>query len=213
MPLAGRHAALKITSVTATSSTNQAATRSTGVGSETGYVQINDATRRHLHPDLTHTLWRIAGGSTTQVSSTAFTINHVQGKFQWVTGDPSTGTYQADTKWLTTSNVGGGRSWELDIQADMFDVSEFGSSGWKRFMPNMTGATATIERFWSDSTIFDMANLSHRFIVEFIVNNAAGDKYEAFAYVTNNRPSAAVDQIVGEQITLSIDGQVHFSTA
>lgn len=208
MPLAGRHAALKMTSVTATSSTDEAATRSTGV-SGTGYVQIDSTARRHLDPLLTHTLFD--GG--TPVSSTAYTLNHVQGKFQWVTGDPPVGTYTADIRWLTASSIGGGRSWELDIQADMFDVSEFGSSGWKRFMPNMTGATATIERFWSDASIFDMANLSHRFIVEFIVNNTAGDKYEAFAYVTSNRPSAAVDQIVGEQITLSIDGQVHFSTA
>lgn len=212
MPLAGRNAALKITSVTATSSTDQAATRSTGLGAgatPTGYVQITDPTRRHLDPSTSHTLY--VGG--TPVSSTAYEINHVQGKFQWLIGDPPVGTYDADIRWLTASAVGGGRSWEIDVTGDMFDVTEFGSSGWKEWMPNMTGATATIQRFWGDASFFDRGNLSQRFIAEFIANSVTGDKYEAFAYIATDRVSAGVDQIVGEQISLTIDGAVHFSTS
>lgn len=213
MPIAGRHAALKVTSITATSSTNSAATRSTGVGAANGYVQVNASTRRYLHPDLTQSLYVTAAGSTTLVPAASYTLNPVEGKFEWVTGDPSTGTYTADIKWLTASSVAGGRSWELDMQADMFDVTEFGSSGWKRFMSNMSGATATIERFWNDPSFLDFTVASHRFVVELIINNSQGDKYTGYAYVTSDRPSAAVDQIVGEQINLTMDGPVYYSTA
>lgn len=214
MPLAGRNAALQATSVTATSSTNLATTRSTGLGTgPTGYVRINDITKRYLDPSTTHSLYLTAAGSTTLVSGALYEINHVQGKFQWITGDPSTGTYTADVRWLTASAVGGGRSWELDVQKDMFDVTEFGSSGWKEWMPNMTGATATIERFWGDPSFFDAVNLSQRFIVDFILNSASNDKYQAFAYITSNRAGASVDAIVGESIGFTIDGAVYYSSS
>jgi hypothetical protein len=118
-------------------------------------------------------LWRIAAGSTTLVAAADYTINHVQGIFNWVTGDPSTGTYQADIRYLTATNVAGGREWTLNVEQEAFEVTEFGSSGWRQFQPNMAGATVTIGRYWNDSTFVDLFVADNpQFLVELVVNSA-----------------------------------------
>jgi hypothetical protein len=212
MPLSGRKAALKATAAAGVASTNNAATRSTGVGGETGYIRINSTARRHWDNVPAPVLYRAAGGSTAVVSSTNYTVNYVQGRFQWKTGDPSTGTYTIDVDYLTASQIAGGREWQLNVEADMFEVTEFGSSGWKNFLPNLKGATVTINRYWNDPTFLDHLTLSNRFLMELIVNAAAGWRYEGFVRVASDQIQTAVDAIISESITLNVDGQVYFST-
>lgn len=207
MPLAGRNAALKVTSLTATTSTGNAATRSTGAGSETGFVQIDSTSRRHWDPDSTPVLYL----NSTAVSSTNYDVNYVQGKFQWNTGDPSTGTYTIDADYLTASSVAGGREWQLQVENDMFEVSEFGSSGWKQYQPNLAGATVSIGRYWNDSTFIDYMAVDAKFIVELHVDQN-GNRYEGFARVGGDQVNTAVDAIVGESLNLAIDGQLFYST-
>jgi hypothetical protein len=208
MALAGRNAFLKAASVTATTSTGNAATRSTGVGG-TGYVQVNSTARRHWEPTSTPTLYL----NSTAVSSTNYNVNYVQGKFQWRTGDPVAGTYTADVEYLTVSNVGGGREWQLNVEQDMFEITEFGSSGWKEYQPNMAGGTVSVSRYWTDATFFDHLTLSNKFLVELGVNSASGDRFEAFAYMTGDQHQAAVDSLVSEGMSLTIDGAIYYSTA
>lgn len=210
MPLAGRNADVRITALTSTTSTGEAMTRSTGAGSFTGRVAINDETKRHWDPDSTPVLYL----NSTAVSSTAYTVNSVQGVFQWRTGDPSTGTYTADVEYLATSQVASGREWQLNIEADMFEVSTFGSSGWKEFQPNLNGATVSIGKYWTDGTFMDyLAADNARFVVEMVPLNASSTsaRYEGFARVVSDQPSASVDAIVGETINLVIDGQLFYT--
>lgn len=212
MPLAGRSADIKVTSSVGVASTNNAMTRSTGAGSANGYVAITASSRRHWDDDATPVLYRAQGGSTAVVSSTNYSVNYVQGRFEWVSGDPSTGTYTADVSYLTATSVAGGREWTLGIEQDMFEVSTFGSSGWKRFMPNLAGASATVGRYWTDVAFFDQLVLSGKFVAEFIVSSTGGEKYEAYVRVGSDQVNTAVDAIVGETINLSIDGNVYYST-
>lgn len=208
MPLGGRKANIKITGSVGVSSTAEAATRSTGTGSATGKVVITDATRRHLDPDYTPVLKL----NSTAVSSTAYTLQGVTGTFQWNTGDPSTGTYTADIEYLTASSLAQAREWTLNTELQMFDTTVFGSSGWKTFQPNLGGATATVGRFWADPSFFDVLELQSRLVVEFIVNSSANDRYEAYAFVQSDGISTPVDALVTENINLSIDGKLYFST-
>jgi|GEM_PF-5515420 len=212
MPLAGRDANLLITSLTATTSTNEPCTRSTGAGTAPGYVQVTASSKRHLDPSTSHALYQIVGGTTSLVSSTAYTLNYVQGKFEWKSGDPSTGTYQADIRWLTASRVAGGRQWQAQVDSEMFEVTEFGSSGWRQYQPNMTGATVTISRYWADSTFIDYITQNARFLVELVVSKANGWKYEGFVYPQSNQIQAAVDSIVTEDVTMVVDGRLYFTT-
>lgn len=207
MPLGGRQAALKITASSPTATTNEAATRSTGV-TGTGYVQINSTTKRHWDPTAVHTLWL----NSTLVSSTNYNINYIQGKFEWRTGDPPTGTYTIDANYLAVSSVAGGREWTANVEVDLFDTTEFGSSGWKQFQPNLVGATAQIQKFWTDAAFYDRINLQTRFVAELIINSVTGEKYEGFAFLSGDQINTPVDGLVSETVDLNIDGQLYYTT-
>lgn len=213
MPLAGRSAALKATALTGTTSTGVACTRSTGAGTANGYVQVTNPALRHIEPDTTPALYLEApAGSTNLVSSTAYTVNYVQGKFEWKAGDPSTGTYTADYSYVTASNVAGGREWTLNVESEAFEVTEFGSGGWKEYQPNLNSAQITISKYWTDPTFFDYMSVDGKFLVELIVNSTQGWKYETYARVVSDQNGASVDSLVTEQINLVADGQVYFTT-
>lgn len=203
MPLAGRNAEVKATSLTATTSTGNAAT----LGGTGLFVQIDSTSRRHWDPDGIPALYH----NSTAVSSTAYSVNNVQGRFEFTSTQP-TGTYTIDANYLTASQVAGGREWGLSVEADMFEVSTFGSSGWKQFQPNLNGGTVSIGKYWVDSTFIDYMNVDGKFIIELYPNLASGERYEGFARVVSDNPSASVDSIVGESINLVVDGKLYYTT-
>lgn len=210
MPLAGRQADINITSVTPTTSTGEAATASTGTALARPFVQVNDTGKRIWDPDSTPVLYL----NSTAVSTTDYNVNYVQGKFEKSsTVDFTAGTYTADIEYLTASRVAGGREWQLTVDSDAFEVTEFGSSGWREFQPNLNGASVTMSRYWNDSEFFDLLNADNvKFLVDLVVNSAGGWRYQAFARVGQDQVNTAVDAVVNEQITLQVDGKVYFTT-
>lgn len=206
MPLAGRNADIRITALTPTTSTGEAASLS----SDGLYVSIDASTKRHWDPDLTPVLYL----NSTAVPAANYTVNHVQGRFEFGSTQ-STGTYTADVQFLATSQVASGREWSLSVEADMFEVSTFGSSGWKEFQPNLNGASVSIGKYWTDGTFMDyIAADNPRFVVEMVPLNQSSTsaRYEGFARVQSDQPSASVDAIVGETINLVVDGQLYYTT-
>ena len=207
MPLAGRSADVKITSLTSTTSTGEAS----ALSSNGLFVQISDATKRHWDPDsATRPILYL---NSTAVPAANYTVNHVQGRFEFASTQ-STGTYTADVEYLSVSSVAGGREWSLNTEADMFEVSTFGSSGWKQFQPNLNGASVSIGRYWNDSSFLDYLTVDNaRFVVELVpLNGSTEARYEGFARVVSDQPSASVDSIVSETINLEIDGQLYYTT-
>lgn len=206
MPLAGKDANLRIASGTATTSTGVACSESTGtIGN--GFVQIDSTAARHIVAESTPTLYL----NSTAVSSTNYTVNPVQGKFEWLSGDPTTGTYTADIEYYTVSQVSGGREWQLNVETDMFEVSEFGSSGWKQFQPNLSGATATIGKYWVDETFFDLFNTESKFVVE-LMTDSTGLRYEGYVRIVSDQINTPTDGLVGESVNVQFDGPVYYST-
>ncbi len=99
------------------------------------------------------------------------------------------------------------------MEQEAFEVTEFGSSGWRQYQPNMAGASVTIGRYWNDSTFIDLFAIDNpKFLVELVVNSANGWKYEGFARLAQDQVGASVDAIVGENLNLAIDGQLYFTT-
>lgn len=215
MPIAGKNANLRIASGVATSSTDEAATRSTGPGASTtvsGWVQITSTAHRYLDPDSTPILYVEAVGSTTVVPSSEYDLNPVQGLFTWTSGDPSTGTYTADIEWLTASAVSGGREWQLNVETDMFEVSEFGSSGWKEYQPNLNGATVTVNKYWTDAAFFDLFNTESKFVILLDLDKTESWRYEGFVRISGDQVTTPTDGLVGETLNMVFDGPVFYST-
>lgn len=112
------------------------------------------------------------------------------------------------------------RSWDLDISADMFEISTFGSSGWKEHMPNMSGAQGTIEGYWNIQTSTSMRALQNKVLnlstspgtFAFLVDAANGNGYVGDAWITSLRVGAAVDGIVPFSAGVTVHGAPSYST-
>ncbi len=205
MPLSGRDAGLNITAQTPTSSTDQLAT----IAGDSLSVQIDLSTRRHW--DDAGAVEIFANASTVGVGP--YTVNYVQGIFNFLTTQNSSAAWTIDSEWLTASKVAGGREWTLNVDLEAFEVTEFGSSGWRQFQPNMAGANVSIGRYWNDSNFIDLIVADNpKFVVELIVSSTAGWKYEGFARIAQDSINVAVDAIVTENLNMVLDGQLYFTT-
>jgi hypothetical protein len=206
MPLAGRLANVKITSQVATTSTDLAATRSTGL--PTGYVQIDNVALRHFDPEGTVEVYKDG----VLVGSTLYSVNPITGKFTWVTGNPDAGTYTVDVDVLTASDVTQARSWTLEVNQELFDISHFGSGGWRKFMADMAGARIGIGKYFVTADFIDFITDGSRFIIEMHVDGS-GNRFECFARPAQDTVNVAVGSITTETLSLVSDGIIHYSTA
>ncbi len=216
--IAGKGSKIRTTSVLGTSSTDNAATITTGLATADSSVQINATGRRHWDRSDTAapTLWL----NSTLVGSTEYTVNPVQGIFELNNSRTSTGTYTIDCTFLTSSYLAGGQSWEVNFETSMYDTTSFsttatGAAQARTFIPGLTQGNVTIDRLASTGgttgpIFYDRMNLQSDVVVELI---AAGvSRYEAYGYVNSLNPSAGIDELTVESVDITLDGPLYYST-
>jgi|GEM_PF-3937195 len=116
--------------------------------------------------------------------------------------------------------VGDLRSWQLNVAQDAFEVSTFGSSGWRQYQPNMTGAQGTISGYWNVQGSTTMKAIQEKVLglstspakISLLVDNTAQNGYTGQAWVTSLNLGAAVDSIVPFEATITMHGAVTYST-
>jgi len=112
------------------------------------------------------------------------------------------------------------REWSLNVEADMFEISTFGSSGWKQFQPNLNGAGGSISGYWNVEGSTTMKAIQSHILdqttapatLDLLVSNTEANGYTGSAWVTGIQPQAAVDGIVAFSANITYDGAVAYST-
>lgn len=120
----------------------------------------------------------------------------------------------------TPALVGDLREWTLNVEADMFEISTFGSSGWKQFQPNLNGAQGSISGYWNVQGSTTMKAVQTHILsqstdpatLSLLVHNTEGNGYTGSAWITGIQPQAAVDGIVSFSANITYDGAVAYST-
>ncbi len=219
--LSGKTAKIRFTSIVGTSSTDNLATRSTGVAiglshTTVGFVQMDSTARRHW--DRSSTATPILADAGTPVAAALYTVNPVQGKFEWVTGDPPVGVYTIDCHFLTNTFLTGGQDWSVDVDVDMLETTSFststGNTQWRTFREGLSEASASIERLMSTGdtgpVFFDRLNLPSDLVIELVADDAV--RFEGYARVASDGWNASIDELTVESVDLQIDGPLYFST-
>ncbi len=213
----GGQARVRITSATATSSTNNAATLSTS-GT---LLSITSTAKRHWNrASSTHI--KIFEGVTDRTTDIA-EINYVQGKITLDTALSTSASWTIDVEHLPAAYVAQANEIALDVDVNLLDVTSFSTVGsstgnvkWRSFIPGLTGASATLGRFANLSTgpaFFDRLTSTQDTVLEFVLDANTRHKFEAFAYVSEDGFSAEIDDLANESVGFTIDGQVYTSTA
>jgi len=112
------------------------------------------------------------------------------------------------------------REWSLNVEADMFEISTFGSSGWKQFQPNLNGAGGTISGYWNVEGSTTMKAIQSHILdqstdpatLDLLVSQSEQNGYTGSAWITGIQPQAAVDGIVAFNANITYDGAVAYST-
>lgn len=128
-------------------------------------------------------------------------------------------------RWTTSTSgtptlVGDVREWQANVETDMFDVTTFGSSGWRRFMPNMTGAQGSFSGFFAVQTSTSMRAIMNKVLglsptpgtLSLLVDQANGNGFVGDAWVSGLSLGAAVDAIVPFGASFAYHGPVAYST-
>lgn len=113
------------------------------------------------------------------------------------------------------------REWTLNVNSDMFEVSTFGSSGWKRFQPNLNGAEGSISGYWNVQSSTVQKAMQNQVLLQstdpakirLLVDNTGANGYTGSVWVTNLNLGASVDAIVPFSANIQMHGAVTYSTA
>lgn len=212
----GRQAKIRTTSITGTSSTDNAATISTGLGSANSSVQINSTARRHWSRDSTAepTLWL----NSTLVPSTSYSVNPVQGKFEFNESRTSTGTYTIDCHFLTSTYLARASQWDLSLDASMYETTSFstttGNIQSRTYAPGLLTGSATITKFISTGDtgplFYDRMSLEADYVLELVTDNF--NKFEGYGYTAAQGITAGIDEVSVESIDFQFDGTIYYST-
>lgn len=120
----------------------------------------------------------------------------------------------------TPALVGDCREWTLNVEAENFEVSTFGSSGWREFQPNLNGGSGTISGYWNVEGSTTMKAIQTHILqqttkpaeLNLLVSNSSGWGYNGDAWITSISPGASVDNIVQFNANFTFNGAVSFST-
>ena len=96
-------------------------------------------------------------------------------------------------------------NWSVDITNDTQDVTDFSSTGWRKFQAGLTTWTATAERHWQNgSAASDLteAAKSDMYYIKFYDDTDNGTGLCGWAKVTGVSPGVAVDAVVNESISM-----------
>jgi len=215
--LTGRSAKIKYTAAAYSTATGEAFTSLTATTDKVDF-RITDGAKRHWTRDLAPVVY------VNTTAHTDFAWNAVQGKLTF--GNPLTVAESAqvtgDVFWLTASFLPGTRSWTMDVQTDMLDVTTLSTTTadgeWREFAAGLSGATVDLGRVvfpGSSSTgyqplWFDHLNTDQDVILE--LHTESTNKFEAYARVETDGYQTTVDALQEETVTLRVDGPLYHAT-
>jgi len=171
-------------------------------------------------------LVQIAGASST-ANNRIFTVSEVSTGGTWfkvteeVTGssgaDASTGITL--TEYDPGRNVCGFYNWNIDYTADLYEDTDYCSSGYRSYITGYTGWTATADKHFKTTNNCVEDWLGEKMKVRFFLNyestpstSSPAQYWEGDAWVTGLSQTPPVDALVDQSLTFSGDGALTLTT-
>jgi len=212
--ISGKVARIRYTSATATSSTDNAATLAPG-----GLTLTIDADAKKAWDRDVSTALKVYDGSTlvptSQYADVAWPIGQVTLSSARSTGN----TYTVDVESFTKNYLCGGRSWSLDVDVDMLDVTSFSCTGgtvqWRSYKPGLSqasvGITGLLSTQYSTGPVwYDRIAADTDVVVELEVGTVG--QWTGYGIINRDNVTESVDGLTEEAIDLQIDGQIYWTT-
>jgi hypothetical protein len=225
--ISGKLARIRFTAAVPTSSTNQACTLSSNAGATTGgtNLQITATGRRRWAVESTNIAVYGGASSGHLYSSTEYEVDHGLGRvrFKVAQATAPTKAYTVDVPWLATSFLTLAKSWSLNVNQEMLDVTSFATASsaaaapqFRTFVPGLTDASVSVSRFFNSSStgpvFIDRALLQSPFYLELILNSTDQAGFVCYGHVQTDQFNADVASLMAEEVTFKPTGPVYFTT-
>ena len=210
----GTQAKIRYTSAVATTANAEAFV---SVSPTTDYYEyrIVNAAKRHWDRDVEPQVY--VGGSTVDPA-----INYVQGKVTFTAAQTTAAVITADLSYVTASYLPWTRSFSLDVDNAVYDVTSFSTSTgdvqWRSYVGGLSDWTADLggivpsgpattgyQPLW-----YDLINTDTDLIVEF--HMASTYKFEGYATVASDAYTADIDALQEETVTLRSASALYYAT-
>jgi len=198
--LAGKLGAVYMSSGSSIAMTDEATT-CLDPGTYTQY-QITDTSKRYVDKDTAVTV-KVNGTA----QSSGWTIDYVGGIITFDSALTDTDTVTVSGAYFNVSQVAGFFNWEVEINADELDTTEFGSS-WRTKLPVLLGFNGRAEMWWADASF--LTNLGQDMIVVLYVNTTNSYRYEGYAKFATDTINVPVDALINEPLTFQGEGELYY---
>ena len=116
--------------------------------------------------------------------------------------------------WPTTkvSKLGKCREWTLDAKIGMKDVTNWDSDpGFEEWVPLLTGATASLSRWWVDPLYLDSLTATNSPLLGFELRVSPSLRYYVYGRLTSNSIKSAVSDIADESLEIQISHGIGYA--
>ena len=125
--------------------------------------------------------------------------------------DATGGAVTADYTYYIVSQTGGFHKWELSVEADIYDKTDFRSvSGWREKGAALKTWTASADRHWIHPGF--SRETGDKMIVKFFEVEATDRRWEGWALPNSISETVAVDTLIAEGISFEGTDTLSFET-
>lgn len=177
------------------------------------YKRFRAATHHYWDKYQTLTVQTSPNGSSGWADATGYTFEYPGGYVEFATARTagvnnfvriSAGYY------LPSARLADCHSWQLDMKANVIDVSVFQGNEWGASQAAMKTVTGKIESFISDGTLDSV--LADPMIFILYLDKSANVRYECYGYLTGLSPKSSMAGVVEKGIDFAVDGKVYYRT-
>ena len=206
MALAGRNAAIRVMSDVSTPFTNAAMDQLDIDGRE---WEITNRAHRYWSRTAALTVEVFDTGTSTWVAAPARTrVAHAGGRVYFV--DPQDDV-RVSGQFVTTTAALEVQEYSVTLNADLIDVTNFSSQGWREKIQGIRDANGNLSGFYNANNLLtDRLLDAESLVVELDVadDDPTGEELYFYARLNSDELQAAVEGAVGASVSWESDGEV-----
>lgn len=223
MAIAGKSADLYIANGTANVVTSQAMTAiSVAAGAANGvtittnqWFRPTTQARRAADPTVTPTVYY----NGVAVAATDYTFDPAGGIVKFNTS-PGALAVTIDYSYLTITQCGGGKEWNLNLEREVFDATKFGDTWKSKALGDLT-ADIGINNWWIDASMLNVLadiaygpssqkNPANRLFLSLYTNFSSNLRYECYGWMKSDGVKAALAALIEEEVSFQSEGTVNY---
>ena len=199
--LAGNAADIYIATGSGTAMTGEAVTSLGG-----GVYQITDTAKRAINPNAAVTV--LDGVAT--VPKANYQIGWASGKITLTNGYTAGGTITITAEYLTLAQAAQAFEWSYDSEVVTEESQTFGDT-WKERTLVMKSGTVSFQRFYNDA-YFANTNLGSYYVLYLYTNLTGNDRFMAAGHMSSTGITSGENELIKENVSFALHGEVDFST-